>query len=245
MLHRLLRQSELGDLLGLVSPSLFDVISVPAVIRRGRAVMADSRRTWAGEHPRLAQRVNDLVSLVPAEGVCLHELPDSLRAQVGQRILTLYFRQLYSDAPTALDLRAPRWRVRDSHLHWTPASVHARWDSGFIAAMRGVYRGFYDGDDGAFITHLRRLDLDGAADLFRAHIGAGDPHAHTFDRGAFVTSFGAIFDHCKDAGVRLHPDFVLLGAYLGGLYDSLAELDVPLDVVSAFRAGSSRTVSAA
>ena len=108
--------------------------------------------------------------------------------------------------------------------------------------MRGVYRGFYDGDDDAFVAHLRRLGLDGAADLFRAHIGAGDPHAHTFDRGAFVTSFGAIFDHCKEAGVRLHPDFVLLGAYLGGLYDSLAELDVPLDVVSAFRAGSSRAV---
>lgn len=245
MILRLIRQSELGDLLGLVSPSLFDVISVPAVLRRGRAVMADSRRTWTAEHPRLDQRVKDLASLKPAEGALLHELPDSLRAHVGQRILTLYFRQLYSDAPTALDLRAPSWRIRDERLHWAPASVHARWDSGFIAAMRGVYRGFYDGDDDAFVVYLGRLGLDGAADLFRTHIGTGDPHAHTFDRGAFVTSFGAIFEHCKEAGVRLHPDFVLLGAYLGGLYDSLAELDVPLDVATAFRTGSSWTASAA
>lgn len=235
----------MGDLLVLASPALFDVVSLPAVLRRGRDVMSESRRSWKAERSRLARRVADLALLETGAGASLESLPAPARTTVGERILTLYFRQLYSDAPTALDLRASSWHVLDARLHWDPAAVTVRWDPTFIDAMRGVYRGFYEDDNDAFMGHLARLDLDGAADLFRAHIGSGDPSAHTFDRAAFVSSFGAIFEHCKEAGVRLHPDFVLLGAYLGGLYDSLADLGVPLDVASAFHRGSSRSASAA
>lgn len=247
MIRRILQQSELGDLLSLASPSLFDVISVPTVLRRGREVMADSRRTWADERPALAERVADLVTVhpQPPDGQQLAALPEDPRASVGERILTLYFRQLFSDAPTAVDLRAPAWRVDDDGLHWAPAAFLVRWDPHFIDALRGIYGGFYEDDDAAFVAHLDRLDLGGAADLFRAHIGSGDPRAHTFGRSTFVSSFGAIFDHCKEAGIRLHPDFVLLGAYLGGLYDSLADLGVPLNVEASFFAGRAAAASAA
>lgn len=207
--------------------------------------MASSRKRWPGERPRLAARVGDLVSLGDANGVRLSALPHSARADAGQRILTLYFRQLYGDAPTALDLRAQAWAVRDSNLHWGPAAILIEWDPEFLDALRGVYRGFYDHDDRAFIANLARLGLDGAADLFRAHIGSDDPRAVVFDRSTFVSSFGRIFEHCKREGIRLHPDFVLLGAYLGGLYDSLAELESPLDVTSAFRQGTAGAESAA
>lgn len=238
MLTRFLQQTDLGDLATLASPAVFDVVSVPAVLRRARSVLKESRRTWPERRGSLRARFEPMISLEPLPGAPLSAAPQAARADLGHRILTIYFAQLFSDAPTALDLRSRAWAVRDAALHWDPASTTVTWDPTFIAAMRDIYLGFYDSDDALFIRSLGRLDLDGAADLFRQHIGDGEPTALRFSRSTFVQSFGRIFEHCKAAGIRLHPDFVLLGAYLGGLYDALDDLGVPLDVVAAFDAGA-------
>jgi len=234
VLLRLLRQTQLGDLLSLVSPSLFDVISVPTVLRRARHIVAESKRTWPDLREELQRNLSGTVSLESSAGHGLGDLPDGAPRSVGQRILGVYFRQLHSPGPTALDLRSPSWCLNGDVLHWNPTPLAVRWDPAFIDAMRAVYRGHYADDDATFLEGLGRLGLAEAAPLFRAHFGDGDATAHVFDRAHFVASFGAIFDHCKQTGVRLHSDFVPLGAYLAGLYDSLSDLGVPLDVAGAF-----------
>jgi hypothetical protein len=247
MLVALLRQTELGDLLGLVSPSLFDVVSVPRVLRRGRQVMKESGPSWEARRARIAAGLPPGVRLVQSlDGAPLRggaPVDEAARAAIGEGILTVYFAQLFWDLPTALDLRAPAWAWSPENLQWRPSSTTVVWDPGFIASMRGVYGGFYGGDPAAFEAALDGLDLRGAADLFRAHFGTGDQRAVVFDRRAFVQSFGAIFEHCKRSGVTIHEDFVLLGAYLAGLYDTLSDLGVALDVRAAYEAARAHVAS--
>jgi len=233
LIRTLLRQTDLGDLLSLVSPSLFDVVSVPGVLRRGRQVLKESKTTWPQRREHTSAGLPASVRLVRRlDGLDPDRRPDP--QSVGDAILTVYFTQLLWDRPTVLDLRASAWGAAPGGMQWAPAPTTVVWDPAFIDAMRGVYRGFYEGDNELFEDSLARLSLRGAADLFRAHFGGGDQRSVAFDRRTFVQSFGAIFEHCKQSGVTLHEDFVLLGAYLAGLYDSLSDLGVELDVRAAY-----------
>ena len=244
MLLRLLKNSDLQGLAPLVSPALVDVVSVPAVLRRTRQALRQSRSEADAQWGHLTRTLADVVLVDRVDGRGLADLPEADRHWVGGRILQVYFRQLFADGPTTLDLRAESWSVAGSELYWSPKAMSVAWDPAFIGAMRSVYRAFYSGDDAGFVAALGQVDLAQAAPLFREHIGSGDPTAVVFDTNNFVHSFGRIFEHCKEAGVRLHPDFVLLGAYLGGLYDSLSVLGVPLDVVDAFaRSTAERTAA--
>jgi len=238
MIKRILAQTDLGDLLTFVSPSLFDVISVPAVLRRLRGVRAASKQGWTEQARGLSQRIPAGVRHSDEPGDPFSGIPHERRAEVGQRILALYFAQLFSDAPTIVDLRRDRWSWSDGELLWSPARLMVSWEPGFQSAIQRVYRGFYEGDDALFDEALGQLGLSGAGHLLRAHFGDGDATVVTFERQHFVDSFGAIFEHCKRSGVRLDPDFVLLGAYLGGLYDALSDLGQPMNVAEAFRAST-------
>ena len=194
--------------------------------------MKESRRSWPERRAVIHAALPPTIELrSPSAGLGLSAAPEP--RGVGEHILTVYFCQLFWAGPTALDLRSSAWRA-GRPLQWSPSETTVIWEPRFIESMRGVYRGFYAGDESLFEESLAPLGLEGAVELFRAHFGGDDQRAVTFDRGAFVQSFGAIFEHCKRERVTLHEDFVLLGAYLAGLYDSLADLGVSFDVRAAF-----------
>ena len=109
-----------------------------------------------------------------------------------------------------------------------------RWDETFRLAVSEAYRAFYSGGDvGAALAPLK---LSSAADLFAKHLGGSD--VVNFSVDAFVASFHAIFVHCRDQGIALHPNFLPLGLYLATMVDTLEKLGVALDVRAAFAQGS-------
>jgi hypothetical protein len=161
-------------------------------------------------------------------------LAEAARRARGRRVLEIYFGQLTGAPVALLDLAADRFTGDGSSLRWSPRSLWLRWDPVFLASVRDLYAGFYEGDDARFQRALTALEIAPAEDLLRAHFGLGDQRAVRFDSASFHASFHQLFVRCRDAGVRLHGNFLGLGLYLAGLYDHLEALDVELDVREAY-----------
>jgi hypothetical protein len=160
-------------------------------------------------------------------------------------IAELYFRQLFLDQPSLIDLRAASFTTDGKVLVWTPAPWIAHWSPDFIGPLRDIYRGFYQHDDALFRHGLTQLKLEHSEDLFREQFGAGQDSVE-FHVRAFIDVFQRVFERCKQHKTNLHPDFLPLGIYLAALYDHLQELGIAVNVAEAFAkatSGSSSTLA--
>jgi hypothetical protein len=151
----------------------------------------------------------------------------------AERIVTLYFHQLFADGPTLIDLRADVLERRGGALDWRPAAWLVRWDPAFLEGLRNIYAGFYRGDDATFRSGLSALGIASCEDLFRAHFGADQAH-HAFRTREFVATFHQVFVRCREQHLQLHPDFLALGIYLAALYDALDPTGIEIDVRACF-----------
>ncbi len=212
---------------------------------QGRALLASSRDAEAFERLRAdigalleRQRISVRMGQGDTPSGELDRVDPTLR---GQHVLQLYFAQLGHLDRAALDLRPSRFsavRADDDEatLIWEPRQLSVAWDGAFLDGVRGLYTGFYRDDPALFARSADALGLSVAADLFRKQFGEGDQTAVRFELDRFKQSFHEIFVRCKTRGVTLQPNFVALGIYLGGLYEHLDSLGVPLNVRRAFEA---------
>ena len=171
----------------------------------------------------------------PVSAEPLKELPESARREAGQRILEVYFAQLFAGDDTILDLRAESFYARPGQaLHWVPGAFYIHWQPEFLEGVRNLYGGFYLDDDARFERGLRELSLEDSGDALVRHLGSGDQRRVRFDTSAFHSSFHETFMSCVENGVSLHRNFLALGIYLVCLYDALESVDLELDVRDAF-----------
>ncbi len=205
MFLRMLRATEWGQLLDFVSPAFFEVLAARGLAGASRDLIASTR-----------------------DDAGMREIAR------GQLVLRLYFEQILGAEAALLDLRGSRFAMRGDTLEWSPTRGCVGWDPAFLDAVRRMYRGFYTDDDAAFRAALAALHLEAAADLFLDHFGVGEQTAVRFEMAHFTRSFHAVFVRCRERGVRLHPNFVALGVYLGALYEHLEGLAVPLGARAAF-----------
>ena len=240
MIGKIFGSGQLGKLATFVSPALFDVVPARQLWGRARTLLAQSRdgvlirratadraALLAKSMPqiRLAMHLEQAASETPSDAAS-----DSWR---GAQIAELYFRQLFSDGPTLLDLRATAFSNREQTLLWSPASWVTEWSRDFIEPLREIYSGFYARDDTRFRRGLAALSLTHSEDLFREQFG-GNQEQVLFQVQSFIDVFHRVFVRCKRAGTKLHPDFIPLGIYLAALYDHEQELRVKVDVARAF-----------
>ena len=155
------------------------------------------------------------------------------RVEIGNRVLRIYFRELFGADDTLLDLRPNTFAVKPGGLSWSPSPLSVHWDTAFLKGLRDTYRGFYGADDALFRSGLAALDLSEAESLFRVHFGA-DPSAVRFSTKDFTHTFGLVFQTAAKAKAKLSADFLPFGFFLGALYLTLEALDVTLDVRAAF-----------
>lgn len=236
LIRRLLHGTEFKQLLGMVSPAFFDVLPRRGLTRQARtmarnykdaAAYADALQYRAGTlaQAKIGVRIGDAESA----GSSLDPIDQ------GHRALSLYFHQFLTDGPVLLDLRATRFGSRDGVFLWDPTRLFTTWDPEFASAMRDIYGGFYDDDDGRFLAGLDALGLRSAEHVFRRQFGTGDQRAVMFSTKDFVSTFHEAFILCRDNGDTLHPNFVGMGIALALLYDHLEGLGGgPFDVRSAY-----------
>ena len=234
MWKSLVRGTEGRQIVDLASPSFFDVLPGKA-LRRATGTLS---KAWFDRDGFAEARAHRAETLDRADlGVRLGE-PEAHgaidRETRGQRLLALYFHQLYAGGPVLLDLRPERFEAGIEQLRWNPKPLWYRFDEDFLGAMREIYAGFYAGDDARFEAGLDRVDLRCAEGTFLQHFGAGDQRAVAFDVASFTETFHQTFLSCRDGGASLHRDFIPLGLYLATLYVHLEELGGTFDVRAAF-----------
>jgi len=231
---------EWRPLLDFVSPTFFDVVPLRSLLSQGRELVANAadRRGRARVEAEVAEAIAARglalrLSPAPEEAAAAHATPTDATTR-GQRVLELYFAQLFGAEASLVDLRHGRFADAPDATLWSPGPYFLRWDRDFLAALRTLYEGFYGDDESAFDAGLAALDLASCKDLFAHHFG-DDPRAVRFDRAHFVATFHDVFERCRDQGVSLHRNFLPLGIYLASLHDHLGALGGgPFDVRSAF-----------
>lgn len=234
MWKSIVRGTEWKQVADLASPSFFEVLPGKA-LRRATGALTKNWFDGSGFADACGHRAETLASSDVQVRLGGADAGGELgREARGQRVLELYFHQLFAGGPVLLDLRPERFEACGDALCWSPKSLWYAFDDAFLAAMREVYAGFYADDDARFQAGLDQVGLRCAEDTFLEHFGAGDQRAVSFDVHAFTETFHRTFLSCRDQGATLHRDFVPLGLYLATLYVHLEELGGAFDVRAAY-----------
>lgn len=244
----LIRRSAKGttwsQFLDYASPALFEVMPLRALLAQGKEFMAngaDAKRfarirkqiaaslDERGLDVELGHEEKDEAGLVPTN------LPEHARRETGNRILEIYFTQIFADDHAILDLRADSFTAPEgAALRWRPRAFYVQWQPEFLTGLRNLYAGFYLEDAPRFEGGLSQLGLQDSSDALLRHLGSADQRSVRFETSAFHSSFHDTFLACRDRGVALHRNFLALGIYLVCLYRLLESFDLEFDVRCAF-----------
>ncbi len=244
LIRRAAKGTSWSQFIDYASPALFEVMPMRPLLTQGKEFMSngsDAERFGAVRQEvalLLAQRAIAVELDQPAQpgDIALGAtLPEEVRRHAGQRILELYFAQLFGSERTILDLRTESFALREGdRLLWQPRAFYLDWQPEFLAGLRDLYAGFYLDDEARFAQALSDLGLQDSGDALREHLGSGDQRSVRFETSVFHSSFHNVFLTCRDRGVALHRNFLALGIYLVCLYDALEALDLEFDVRAAF-----------
>lgn len=240
-----------SHLLDYLSPALFDVMPARDLVKQGRELMAN--RSDAGRFDETRRQVGEqLVSHgIEVDLVDKHEslektelsrLDEDRARELGQRILGVYFGQIFLGERAILDLRSGSFTLSEPRaLHWQPSALYIEWEPRFLDAIRDLYVGFYLEDEDRFQRALTSLDMADSADVLINLLGRDDPRNARFESAAFHSNFHEVFVSYRDRGTTLHRNFLALGVYLICLYDALECLGGSFDVRTAVERASGAT----
>ena len=244
MLWTMIKRTEWRPFLDLLSPSFFRVVPAGALFTELRHLAALYRRSEDFERA-VAHRSSSLeragmpIRIIAGGDAVVSAAARNAGAR-GQRVLELYFHQVFSDGLTLLDLRQARFSEEGAALSWSPSGVLADWSPEFRRAVRALYRGFYAGDDLLFREGLAALGLARAEEAIRSQFGEGQQRAVRFSLRDFQQKFQDVFVRCQETGSRIDTGFLSLGLYLATLYEHLEALGEPFDARAAFDAADVR-----
>lgn len=240
MLWTLIKRTEWRPFLDLLSPSFFRVVP-PGPLLKELSHLASLYRSSDAFERAVAHRKGSIEHAglpirLTTETLSSAGAPSTNGGARGQRVLELYFHQIFSDGSTLLDLRLARFSEEGGALSWNPSGALAEWSPEFRRALRGLYRGFYLGDDLVFREGLAALGLAKAEDAIRSQFGEGQQRAVRFLLKDFQQKFQDVFVRCQETGSRIDTGFLSLGLYLATLYEHLDALGEPFDARAAFDA---------
>lgn len=228
--------------LDLVSPGhvmsqAFELVSNATDARRYNQLLSEAQAMLREAKIPIAIENSRYRDSVPADAVGAAN-----RQVLGQRILEIYFAQLFRSEWTLLDLWPSRISFgSDRAAVWSPRPMFVRWDNEFAVSVKHVYAGFFLGADGRFRAGLEGLGLGSAGEVLLRHLGEGDARHVRFRADQLQSTLREIVVLREASAPSLHRNFVALGLYLASLHKTLASFDVPLDVRAAFSRGAGAT----
>lgn len=158
----------------------------------------------------------------------------------AQKILTLYFAQLFSSNGVFLDLRPQHLQIEQGQLQWHPTGLWTEFRPDFKIGLMKIYDGFYESQQDLFHQGLKEIGLASdnwpAADvghlgqLFREHFGSSIDQPVKFELQKFQQSLVKITDFLLEKKAHISTDFLYLGIYLVTMYDALERTGVAVDV---------------
>ncbi len=160
-------------------------------------------------------------------------------AQAAEKILALYFAQLFSPHGLFLDLRSEGYQIDGEILKWHPSGIWTQFKPEFSLGLSEIYDGFYLEDQRLFEAGLMKIGLTSPhwpesdrkklSELFKAHFGSS-LGSMVFDLETFKKSLLRVADFMLEKKVKISTDFLYLGIALVTLYSSLEISEEPLNV---------------
>jgi hypothetical protein len=250
MLWALIKQTEWKPFLDLLSPSFFRVVPAGPLLAELRRLAALYRNADTFERAVALRGASLARARLPIEVTAAkradpppQSTDDAAARARGQRVLELFFHQVFDDGLTLLDLRQQRFtpsEAGDGALLWSPSGAMADWSPEFRGAVRALYRGFYNGDDRLFREGLSALGLSRAEEALRRQFGEGQQREVHFTLRDFQQKFHEVFVRCQETGSTIDTGFLALGLYLATLYEHLDALAQPFDARAAFEVATAR-----
>lgn len=156
----------------------------------------------------------------------------------GEKILSLYFAQLFAKDGIFLDLRSNHFEVTGLDLTWRPSGLWVCFEENFKYGLLRVYEGFYLNDDELYYTGLEKIglirnDFDHAdkttlGNLFKSQFGNALDGEMSFNLEHLKSSIIKMSDFMLEKKITISKDFLYLGIYLVTLYSTLEEINEKL-----------------
>jgi hypothetical protein len=209
----------------------------------------------ASELPKLSRRIiqkEGYAELFDLQGAFLEPFNVNLVTQVdklynlqgqkaaAEKILTLYFAQLFSPHGLFLDLSPTHFDLKNDDLNFKPSAMWTKFNPEFAKGLQDIYDGFYFDDEILFHKGLLESGLTSnswpdedrlkLAELFKSNFGASITGEMNFEMGTFKESFLKIADFMLIKKVNISTDFLYLGIALVTMYSSLEKSEAKVNV---------------
>jgi predicted unusual protein kinase regulating ubiquinone biosynthesis (AarF/ABC1/UbiB family) len=160
--------------------------------------------------------------------------------QAAEKILTLYFAQIFSPHGLFLDLSPAHFEQKNDELNFLPSGVWTKFSPDFSEGLKYIYDGFYFEDENILHQGLIKsgltspkwpeADRQKLAELFKSNFGASITGEMSFDLESFKESFLKIADFMLIKKVHISTDFLYLGIALVTMYSSLEKTRAKVNV---------------
>lgn len=232
-----------SDFLDYASPALFEVMPVRALSTQCRELISNG-----SDDERFSRALRSTAVCLRDRGIevdvgraasqdarrPLAGLAEGARREAGQRVLEIYFAQVFGNDQAILDLRAESFSCNDSAaLSWNPRAIYVQWQPEFLDGLRDLYGGFYLEEPRRLERGLNQLGMNEGRDALLGLLGRDNPRGVRFDTAEFHRGFHDMFLRYRDRGVALHRNFLALGIYLVCVYNALESLELAFDVARA------------
>jgi predicted unusual protein kinase regulating ubiquinone biosynthesis (AarF/ABC1/UbiB family) len=167
-----------------------------------------------------------------------------LPPESAEKVLTLYFCQLFSSKGLFIDLRPSHLDFKQGKLFWNPTGLWTKFSEEFRQGIIKIYDGFYGDNDQLFqaglieiglaSSHWSPKDLAKLGDLFRAHFSSSSIEEMVFDLDTFKDSLMEITHFLLEKKVIISNDFLYLGIYLVTFYSSMEQTKAPINVKATY-----------
>ena len=166
--------------------------------------------------------------------------PGKLSKSAGEKILTLYFTQLYSPRGLFLDLRSSNFTEETTHLKWHPTGFWTKFDEKFRQGLLDVYEGFYLQDNELYLNGLKEIGLiqdsfteeekKQLGEIFQEQFGKAKEEDQEFKVEHLTNTIIRMSNFMLSKKVKISKDFLYLGIYLVTMYSTLEETNAKLPV---------------
>jgi hypothetical protein len=245
-----------GSLLDYISPSAFDVIDWTSALKKSGTVSREL--IFETSVLRLKEQMGPFLPtgvVFTSSKLTQSQERDGQRREnsnpLGQKLLEIYFLQIFTGQEVFLDLRKERFSaVEAQDIKWNPNGLWYKFSDDFIHGIRALYKGFYADSNESLQAGLLQLGLCSTSmsteakrelmALLEGHFGQGKSAPMTFRVSHFMNSFDSLFLFLKKHKLKLSEDFLFLGVYILTLYMHLESLGDAFDAASAYRLGAEK-----
>ena len=169
LVRRAARGTTWSQFVDYMSPALYEVMPLRSIFAQGKEFISNGL-----DSARFAQMRQRVEALLLAQGGVikidagpkgdgehrLTDLEEDARRAIGQRILELYFGQVFGHDGAILDLRAESFAAGQEGIVWRPRSIYLDWQPEFLGGLRSVYAGFYLDDRCGVLRRGVNLGVD-------------------------------------------------------------------------------------